>query len=207
MEAASRPVPPIYGPSDADVRGGPRPWGGGGSIRGGALLLGLGQPTVSGRVARLEARLGGGLFTRDKPGTALTEELETRLDRDLGREPPALSEIDWVTWSKPYETVAPRPMLERAIPDFEPSFASDNYLVLRAAVAAGLGAMILDSRGAANEQPEALTEIDLGFTLPASEFFLVCAKSVRFVPRVRVVAEQITTIVGAAEAVEDTTPP
>ena len=103
--------------------------------------------------------------------------------------PPTLAELDWVTWAKPLEHVEPRPMLERAIPDFRPAFASDNFLVLQSAVVAGLGAMILDLRVRPESSMASLVEIDLGFALPPSEFHLVCAKSMQYVPRVRAVAD------------------
>lgn len=273
----------------------------GGSISAGAARLGLGQPTVSRRVAQLEGRLGTALFTRSQRGVALTEAgerlrpaaeqmarwaaefarlasgsearaegtvriaappalavdvlapLAAELDRDhpglclevrasvdyvdlargeadlairtrpsnepelmtlaqgesrvgvfaaaayaealaarrakAGRSGPvALTELDWVTWSRPRENVAPRPMLERAIPDFAPRFASDDYLVLRAATRAGLGAMILDLRSASRD---GLVELDVGMRPPAPAFHLVCARSMRFVPRVRLVAERV----------------
>jgi DNA-binding transcriptional LysR family regulator len=83
-------------------------------------------------------------------------------------------------------------MLERAIPDFVPAFASDNYLVLKRALAAGMGVMPLEKRRLRNLPGPELVEIDLGFTLPASGYFLVCAKSMRFVPRVRAIAELLT---------------
>ncbi len=112
--------------------------------------------------------------------------------RAEGRDgPPGLAELDWVTWAFPYEQVEPRPMLERAIPDFEPAFASDSFLVLRAATRAGLGAMILDRPRLPAHPAADLVEIELGFALPPSEFHLVCAKSMRYVPRVRVVAEAL----------------
>lgn len=114
-----------------------------------------------------------------------------------GREGPvALDELDWITWARPYEHVAPRPMLARAIPDFEPAFASDDYLVQRAAAIAGLGAMILDERGAALV---GLDRIDVGFTPPPIPFGLVCAKSAQFVPRIRLVARWILERVAAVE--------
>ena len=102
--------------------------------------------------------------------------------------PIALGELDWVTWSRPRDNVAPRPMLERAIPDFTPRFASDDYLVLRAATRAGLGAMILDVQSA---ERDGLVELDVGMRPPAPAFHLVCARSMRFVPRVRLVAERV----------------
>ncbi len=101
-----------------------------------------------------------------------------------------IEDLDWITWSFPYEQVAPRPMLERAIPDFAPAFASDNYLVLKSALAAGLGVMVLEKQSTANPIATAdLVEIDLGFSLPPSEYHLICAKSMRYVPRVRAVTK------------------
>lgn len=271
-----------------------------GSFSGGAKRLGLGQPTLSRRIAGMEERLGTQLFTRGKRGAALTEagarllpaaeqmaRWATEFDRlargseerpagtvriaappgisvdllapfasqvgeaypeihleiragiehlDLTRggadlalrtrppnepelmtlaqqsvpigifatpqykarlearlaeanKPIELADIDWVTWSAPMEHVAPRPMLARAIPDFQPIFASDDYLVLRAAVVSGLGAMPLDRVQIPGTPSVGLVEIDLGFELPENAFYLVCAKSMRFVPRVRVVAD------------------
>ncbi len=118
---------------------------------------------------------------------------EKRAARDRGEAPCRIEELDWITWCFPYENVAPRPMLERAIPDFAPAFASDNYLVLKSALDAGLGVMVLEKRGvidAATTAPDRrLVEIDLGFSLPPSEYHLVCAKSMRYVPRVRAIAD------------------
>jgi DNA-binding transcriptional LysR family regulator len=126
--------------------------------------------------------------------------LKERLER-AGRDgPPALADIDWITWAFPFEHVDPRPMLERAIPDFSPAFASDNYLVLQSAVVAGLGAMILDRRSRPGTPSADLVEIDLGFSLPASEFHLVCAKSMQYVPRVRAVADLIVEELGRYQA-------
>jgi DNA-binding transcriptional LysR family regulator len=110
--------------------------------------------------------------------------------------PARLDQLDWITWAFPYEHVAPRPMLERAIDDFTPAFASDDYLVQRAALHAGLGAMILERPlhprmlGERVRETE-LVEIDVGFELPAGELHLVCANSMRFVPRVRAMIEMI----------------
>ena len=297
----------------------------GGSISAGAQRLGLGQPTVSRRVAQMEALLGCALFIRSKQGVSLTEagarllpaaeqmarwakeferlasgeedrpagnvriaappgiavdllprlsarllerhpdirlevlasvdhvdltrggadlairtrapnepelmtlasgtnsigvfasrsyieQLETRLGRTVrdSSNPLTLDALDWVTWSRPYEHVPPRPMLERAIRDFIPAFASDNYLVLRRAVSAGLGAMILDHHGATasargevtTESPEELIEIPLGFSLPPNAFHLVCAKSMQFVPRVRAVAVLVVSMMGVVSEAE-----
>lgn len=108
-----------------------------------------------------------------------------------------IQDLDWITWAFPYEAVAPRPMLERAIPDFQPAFASDNYLVLKSALMAGMGVMVLEKPTVNRGSPVGpwraerveLIELDLGFELPRSDYHLVCAKSMRFVPRVRAVAD------------------
>jgi len=112
--------------------------------------------------------------------------------------PCRLQDLDWITWAFPYEHVPPRPMLERAIPDFEPAFASDNYLVQRSALYAGLGAMILERpfhpgdprlRDDLPDGAGALIELDVGVELPPGELHLVCARSMQFVPRVRAITD------------------
>jgi DNA-binding transcriptional LysR family regulator len=122
---------------------------------------------------------------------------------DTGRPPKPyrIEDLDWITWATPYEQVAPRPMLERRIPDFRPAFASDNYLVLKRALLAGLGVMVLEKQGAEDTatENESLTEIDLGFSLPAISYYLICAKSMRNVPRVRAVANVLIDRLHAAD--------
>ena len=124
-----------------------------------------------------------------------------------GDEPYRIEDLDWITWCFPYENVAPRPMLERAIPDFVPAFASDNYLVLKSALDAGLGVMVLEKRGVANAATSApyrrLVEIDLGFSLPPSEYHLVCAKGMRYVPRVRAIADLLIERIESGRSIRD----
>lgn len=102
---------------------------------------------------------------------------------------PTPAQIDWITWAFPYLHLEPRPFLERLIPDFAPSFASDDYLVQKSAVVEGVGAMILERATHPLARDLGLVEIDLGLTLPSSEMHLVCAKSMQFVPRVKAVAD------------------
>ena len=137
-----------------------------------------------------------GVFVSQTYADRLAERRAAERPRAAAEDPVAFAELDWITWASPYERVAPRPMLERAIPDFTPAFASDNYLVLRAAVRAGIGAMILDRRQLAGSETDGLVEIDLGFSLPPSEFYLVCAKSMQHVPRVRAVCEHLERDLG-----------
>jgi DNA-binding transcriptional LysR family regulator len=78
-------------------------------------------------------------------------------------------------------------MLEKLIPQFQPILASDDYLLQKAAVKAGLGVMIC-SRPASIEA-KAFVAVDLGVVLPMSFFYIVCARSMQHVPRVKCVAE------------------
>jgi DNA-binding transcriptional LysR family regulator len=101
--------------------------------------------------------------------------------------PCSWEDLDWVTWAGRYQNVTPRPMLEKLIPQFQPILASDDYLVQKAAVKAGLGVMIC-SRPASSEA-KAFVAVDLGVVLPKSFFYIVCARSMQHVPRVKRVAE------------------
>lgn len=107
-------------------------------------------------------------------------------------QPCTWQDLLWVTWANPFQHVAPRPMLERIIENFSPVFTSDDYLVQKAAVKNGLGAFITN-RPVGFETSE-LIEIDIGVALPTTEFFIVCAKSMQQVPRVRVVVERLIEI-------------
>lgn len=111
--------------------------------------------------------------------------------------PCSWSDVDWISWGHPFEAVAPRPMLEKLIPDFMPVFASDDYLVQKSALFSGLGAMII---GAVEAQghTDSLVEIDLGVSLPASEFYLVGAKSSQTVPRIQTIARLLADEIDAS---------
>jgi DNA-binding transcriptional LysR family regulator len=156
--------------------------------RGGADLAIRTRETHEPELATIHSvELEIGIFASVEYKARLVERLRTD-----GRVDPIfrIEDLDWITWSFPYEQVAPRPMLERAIPDFAPAFASDNYLVLKSALAAGLGVMVLEKQSSTNPLAgDELVEIDLGFSLPPSEYHLICAKSMRYVPRVRAVTE------------------
>jgi DNA-binding transcriptional LysR family regulator len=106
------------------------------------------------------------------------------------------TEIDWITWAFPYEHVPPRPLLERVIPDFQPIFASDNYLVQKSAARSGVGAMIVEKtehRPSANSD---LVELQVDLPLSPGAMHLVCAKSMQYVPRVRAVADLLIEQLG-----------
>lgn len=100
-----------------------------------------------------------------------------------------LADIDWVSWSEPYQQVAPRPMLEKAISNFQPVFCSDDYLVLKAAVKQGLGAMIIGQTMGHKKLESGLEEIKLDTQITESAFYIVAAKSMQYVTRVNRVVE------------------
>lgn len=101
---------------------------------------------------------------------------------------PGWADLDWITWTGARSGVAPRPMLERVVPDFRPAFESDDYLVQLAALSAGLGAMVLGAP-AADGPFASLVRIPMEVDLPDAEFHLVCARSARHIPRVRRVSD------------------
>ena len=96
-------------------------------------------------------------------------------------------DLDWVTWAGKYRDISPRPMLQKLIPQFQPVLASDDYLVQKAAVKAGIGVMICSPPG--DLEADALIAVDIGVSLPVSPFFIVCARSMQHVPRVKRVVE------------------
>ena len=104
------------------------------------------------------------------------------------KQPCTWAELDWISWAAPYLDVPPRPMLEKLIPGFRPVFASDDYLVQKAAVLAGLGVLLMAHPPKNSTMEKDLEEIDMGIKMPESSFFIVCAKSMRYVPRVSRVA-------------------
>ncbi len=111
--------------------------------------------------------------------------------------------LDWVSWSAPNAHLTPRPELEALIPDFRPAFASNDYVVQQRAVAEGLGAMILSAvRHADEPYGVELVEVPMNLPLPVGELYVVCAKTMRWVPRVQAV---ISELLAHFERVEGTT--
>jgi DNA-binding transcriptional LysR family regulator len=104
---------------------------------------------------------------------------------------PRPEELAWITWSYPNEHLPPRPQLAALIPNFRPAFASDDYVVQKRACALGMGVLLLPRVRHPFEPDEGLVLIDCGLPLPEGEMFLVCAKSMEHVPRVRAVAHEL----------------
>lgn len=267
-----------------------------GSFSAAALALGVGQATVSRRIARLEAQLGCALFARGRRGTALTSqgarmlppaqqmsrwaaelqatiasteqgvegcvtiasgtgtardflvplaallrlrtpalrfELRTGVDyADLARgeadiglrarrstepalvtlaafsapirpfasaaylarldaPPRHVSDVDWVCWGNERAHIFPRQQLAALIPGFEPVFAANEYMLQVEACEAGMGAMMLPAIHHPIMQDSPLHELELDFGPFQQDFFVVCARSMQHVPRVRAVLDAL----------------
>jgi DNA-binding transcriptional LysR family regulator len=101
---------------------------------------------------------------------------------------PRLADVDWIAWAPPLDHLSPNPELAKLIPNFRPSFASDDFIVQQRAAEEGLGAIFLGKvmhRFSKNQ----LVEITLPMKLPKSSLYLACARSALDVPRVRAVAD------------------
>ncbi len=103
----------------------------------------------------------------------------------------APAELDWICWAGAYTHLTPRPQLEALIPDFEPAFASDSYLVQVRACQLGLGAMF---RGRIRHplMPDmGLVEVPMALPPICDRIHLVGARGVQHVPRIRVVVDAL----------------
>ena len=104
---------------------------------------------------------------------------------------PRAEDLQWICPGGIYESLPPRPQLEALIPNFQPAFTSDNYLVQQQAALQGLGAMILPRAFVRASPLRDLVEIPIDLPLPTDTGHLVAAKSALHIPRVRVVAEML----------------
>ncbi|MCP3142944.1 LysR family transcriptional regulator [Pyxidicoccus xibeiensis] len=103
---------------------------------------------------------------------------------------PTLQQIPWVAWAPPFESVPPNPQLESMIPGFAPVFTADNYLVMVAAVEAGVGALVQGDIPHRFRRERGLVRLDLDLgPFATGKVHLVCAKSALDIPRVRKVSE------------------
>lgn len=111
-------------------------------------------------------------------------------------------DLDWISWAYPNEHVEPTPTLKKLISDFRPAFAANDYNVQCRALAEGLGVMILPKARYPHGPYEPFVELDVDLALPPSDAYLVCAKTMRWVPRVRAVVSQMIEMLSAIDGVE-----
>jgi len=105
------------------------------------------------------------------------------------KQPCRWQDLDWICWGGQHKHLAPRSLLERVIPNFQLVFASDDYIVQKAAAASGVGALITNAP--LGFESIELVKIDVGLELPEVKFYLVCAKSMRHLKKIKVVAKHL----------------
>lgn len=125
----------------------------------------------------------------------VSRELKARLPKR-----PKLNEIPFCAWSPPYDMIPPNPQLQAAIPNFEPAFTADHFLIMLAAANAGVGAMFLGrvQHRFSKDSPLVPLDLDLG-PHAKQELHLVCPKSALDIPRVRRVVEMLVAELKAAK--------
>ncbi|HKQ70965.1 MAG TPA: LysR family transcriptional regulator, partial [Polyangiaceae bacterium] len=110
-----------------------------------------------------------------------------------------MADIDWVGWAPPLDRMTPNVELEQIIPNFRPSFASDDYIVQQRAAEAGAGATFLPRIRHRFSRKTSLEELELDLGPHArGAMHLVSTKSALDIPRVRTVAELIAAEFRAA---------
>jgi DNA-binding transcriptional LysR family regulator len=108
----------------------------------------------------------------------------------LGKKP-RLADVAFVGWAPPFDHLSPNPELARLIPGWQPSFASDDFLVLLRAAEVGLGAIFLGRVENRFARDAGLVELDVGLPPVPAGLHLVAARSALDIPRVRAVADRI----------------
>lgn len=114
---------------------------------------------------------------------------------------PKLSDVDWITWAPPFDRLPPRPQLEKMIDGFVPVFTSDSYLIQWRAAEAGVGAMFLGPSEHRFARKSLLVPLPFDFDYVGS-MYLVCAKTMLLVPRVRAVIDLVLEEFRAVKNVE-----
>lgn len=132
-------------------------------------------------------------------GVFCAAEYEEKLKCKGKRLSPA--DLDWISWAYPSEHVEPTPTLKKLIPGFAPAFAANDYNVMCRAVSEGLGAMILPRTKSEGSPYPPFVELNVGLPLPPVDAYLVCAKAMRWVPRVRAVANELLSMLACLEGV------
>lgn len=103
---------------------------------------------------------------------------------------PTLAQIGFVGWAPPFEDLTPNRELAALIPDFRPSFASDDFIVQGRAAEAGAGATFGPKLVHRFSRPSPLVPLDLDLGPHArTQLHVVAAKSALGVARIRAVAE------------------
>lgn len=104
-----------------------------------------------------------------------------------------IADLDWISWAAPYDHLRAVQELKKNIPNFDPVFTSDDYIVQLAACKAGLGAMLLPKAGHRFSQLDRLEELDIDLGPDAiGTLYLVCHKRQRYLPKAQLVIDAIS---------------
>jgi DNA-binding transcriptional LysR family regulator len=103
-----------------------------------------------------------------------------------------IDQLDWIAWAPPYEHLALNSLLSAHIPDFQPVFSSDDFLVLLAACRAGIGVLPLANSMSHSKNTHSLEPIRIPKFPPiVSELFLVGHKRHRHLTKLQPVINAI----------------
>ncbi len=100
-----------------------------------------------------------------------------------------LRDVDWIAWAPPLDHLSPNPELAAAIPDFQPAFASDDFLIQLRAAEAGMGAIVLARAWHRFTRLDLLTQLAVDLGPVEAGAFVVTTRSALAIPRVRAVAD------------------
>jgi DNA-binding transcriptional LysR family regulator len=109
---------------------------------------------------------------------------------------PKLADLRWICWAAPYHDLRVNQELHALIPDFQPVFTSDDFLVQLSACEAGMGAMVLPQslyRYACLHRNPGLRELDIDLGPSAQGgLYVVCHKRHRQLPKVQLVIDYLS---------------
>lgn len=104
-----------------------------------------------------------------------------------------LSELDWISWTTPFDALIGAQELKKRIAHFNPIFTSDDFLVQLAACQAGLGVMLFPHASHFISEFNQLVVLDIDLGKQAeSVLYLVCHKRQRHLPKVSLVIDAIS---------------
>lgn len=113
---------------------------------------------------------------------------------------PQPSDVGFIAWAPPFEHFPPNPQLAALIPNFRPTFSSDDYIVQRCAAEHGLGALFMHKVRHRFNRGSNLVPLGLELGPHAtSQLHLVCAKSALAISRIRAVTELLVEELRLAE--------
>jgi DNA-binding transcriptional LysR family regulator len=108
-----------------------------------------------------------------------------------------VADIDWIAWPAQLDDVPPNPQLRTRVPDFVPSFTSDDFVVQLRACLEGLGAMVLSNVAHPFSYLSQLERLDVDLSpYNRGAIHLVAAKRAVLSPRVRIVADALIEAFG-----------